>query len=93
MERMTRIEAINHIKTVSKHAIDSGFDSAVVDACAKAVKALEGLPAIRQAVWDVDITSPTIPEYREHHEQIQAILALIDKYMEEQSDGDDNSTE
>jgi len=28
-------------------------------------------------VWEKDITSPTTPEYREHHEDIQAILKFI----------------
>jgi hypothetical protein len=39
--RMTREEAINHLKTVAKSAIDSGYDGAVVDAVYMAIKALE----------------------------------------------------
>ena len=38
---MTREEAINHLKTVAKSAIDSGYDSAVVDAVDMAREALE----------------------------------------------------
>lgn len=41
---MTREEAINHIKTVSKMAIDNGYTSDIVDACAMVVKALEQEP-------------------------------------------------
>ena len=41
---MTREEAINHLKTVAKSAIDSGYDSAVVDAVVMATKALEQEP-------------------------------------------------
>lgn len=53
---MTREEAINHLKTVAKTAIDSGYDSAVVDAVYMAVKAIEQEPCVdcisRQAVDD-----------------------------------------
>lgn len=41
---MTREEAINHLKTVAKSAIDSGYDSAVVDAVDMAREALEQEP-------------------------------------------------
>lgn len=41
---MTREEAINHLKTVAKSAIDSGYDGAVVDAVDMAIKALEQEP-------------------------------------------------
>lgn len=41
---MTREEAINHLKTVAKSAVDSGYDSAVVDAVSMAIKALEQEP-------------------------------------------------
>ena len=44
---------------------------------------IEVLYEIRYAVWEVDIPSPTVPEYREHHEQIQNILALIDSKIKE----------
>ena len=53
---MTREEAINHLKTVAKTAIDSGYDSAVVDAVDMAREALEQEPCedviSRQAVLD-----------------------------------------
>ena len=38
---MTREEAINHLKTVAKSAIDSGYDGAVVDAVDMAIKVIE----------------------------------------------------
>jgi len=41
---MTREVAINHLKTVAKSAIDSGYDSAVVDAVNMAKEALEQEP-------------------------------------------------
>lgn len=41
---MTREEAINHLKTVAKSAIDSGYDGAVVDAVDMAIKAIEQQP-------------------------------------------------
>lgn len=42
---------------------------------------LEDLRDIRAALWDIDIPSPTVPEYREHHEQIQQMIALVDEKM------------
>lgn len=47
---------------------------------------IEVLQEIREAVWDVDIPSPTVPEYIEHHKQIQSILALIDSKIKEASE-------
>ena len=38
---------------------------------------------IQEAVWEIDIPSPTVPEYREHHEQCQQLLALIDAKIKE----------
>ena len=38
---------------------------------------------IQGAIWGIDIPSPTVPEYREHHEQCQELLALIDKKIKE----------
>ena len=42
---------------------------------------LGDLGDIRSALWDIDIPSPTVPEYREHHEQIQQVIALVDEKM------------
>ena len=50
---MTREEAINHIKTVAKSAVDSGYDSAVVDAVGMAIEVLEQEPCGK------DINVPT----------------------------------
>jgi len=36
---------------------------------------------LRNIVWSVDIPSPTVPEYVEHHENIQKILAFIDNML------------
>ena len=42
---------------------------------------LNDLGDIRAALWDIDIPSPTVPEYREHHEQIQQMISLVDEKM------------
>lgn len=42
---------------------------------------LNDLGDIRAALWDIDIPSPTVPEYREHHEQIQHMISLVDEKM------------
>lgn len=50
-------------------------------------KFLNILFEIQEAVWGIDIPSPTVPEYREHHEQCQELLALIDKKIKEVEEG------
>lgn len=40
--------------------------------------ALEAIDRIRLEVWLIDIPSPTVPEYIEHHEGIQRVLGEID---------------
>lgn len=35
------------------------------------------LEEIYNAIWDVDIPSPTVPEYREHHEQMVELMKLV----------------
>lgn len=44
---------------------------------------LTKLERLRDIVWGEDIPSPTVPEYREHHESIQKILKVIDGYIDE----------
>lgn len=42
---------------------------------------LNDLGDIRYALWEVDIPSPTVPEYVEYHKQIQQLIALVDEKM------------
>lgn len=42
---------------------------------------IDDLGDIRAALWDINIPSPTVPEYIEHHKQIQQIIALVDEKM------------
>lgn len=42
------------------------------------------LVALMDLVWGCDIPSPTVPEYVEHHRDIQQILKAIDKILEEE---------
>lgn len=39
--------------------------------------ALDAIDRIRLKIWLIDIPSPTVPEYIEHHEQIQHVLEEI----------------
>ena len=39
---------------------------------------IKDMDILRRVVWGYDIPSPTVPEYVEHHKQIQEILKLID---------------
>lgn len=43
---------------------------------------LEVLEVIREEIWGVDIPSATVPEYVEHHRQMQALMKLVDKEKE-----------
>lgn len=47
---------------------------------------IKALQEVWQAVQDVDISNPTVPEYVEHHQQMQEILVLIDKRIKEMKD-------
>ena len=38
---------------------------------------LHAFQIIHEAVWGYDIPSPSVPEYIEHHEQMQAIMEII----------------
>ena len=38
---------------------------------------IDDLYEIQNAIWEVDIPSPTVPEYVEHHEQMQSLMALV----------------
>ena len=44
---------------------------------------IDDLYEIQNAIWEVDIPSPTVPEYREHHEQMQELMALVGKKISE----------
>ena len=41
--------------------------------------ALKALEEICYALWEIDIPSPTVPEYIEHHEQVQSVMKLAEK--------------
>ena len=39
--------------------------------------AIEALEQIRYALWEIDILSPTVPEYIEHHRDVQNVMKRI----------------
>ena len=43
--------------------------------------ALEAVEHIRGAIWEVDIPSPTVPEYIEHHEEMQMLMRICDEWI------------
>ena len=45
--------------------------------------AIDALDEIRHALWEIDIPSPTVPEYVEYHEQVQSVWKLLDKKQKE----------
>ena len=43
--------------------------------------AVDAICRIKEEIWDVDIPSPTVPEYIEHHEQMQELMKLCDSLI------------
>lgn len=41
--------------------------------------ALKALAQIREALWGIDIPSPTVPEYIEHHRDVQEMMKRVDE--------------
>lgn len=39
--------------------------------------AIKAIHDIKEKVWEIDIPSPTIPEYIEHHNQVASVLIVI----------------
>lgn len=42
---------------------------------------ITALQDINHALWEIDIPSPTVPEYIEHHEQIQRVMKLVEEKL------------
>ena len=38
---------------------------------------IQDLKEIKDELWGYDIPSPSVPEYREHHQQIQALMKYV----------------
>lgn len=45
--------------------------------------AINALNSIYTALWEIDIPSPTVPEYIEHHEGVQKVMKVVMDKMEE----------
>ena len=50
--------------------------------------AIEALNDIKEKVWEIDIPSPTIPEYVEHHEQVKSVLKVIYNWLTKLEEAD-----
>ena len=44
-------------------------------------QAIEALKAIKFGLWEIDIPSPSCPEYAEHHEQIKNMMEITDGWI------------
>lgn len=51
--------------------------------------ALRAIEEICFALWETDIPSPTVPEYIEHHEQVQRVMILAEKWGKKLRDAPD----
>jgi len=43
---------------------------------------ITALQDINHALWEIDIPSPTVPEYIEHHEQVQRVMKLVEEKLD-----------
>lgn len=50
--------------------------------CISREQAIDALKAIKYGLWEIDIPSPTVPEYVEHHEQIKNMMEIVDGWIE-----------
>ena len=49
--------------------------------------AIDALKAIKYGLWEIDIPSPgNSPEYKEHHNQIQEMMGVVDNWIIKLSD-------
>ncbi len=39
--------------------------------------AIDALDEIQHALWGIDIPSPTVPEYIEHHESVKKVMKVV----------------
>ena len=44
------------------------------DVLIKRSDAVKAIDRILETLWEIDIPSPTVPEYKEHHEGVQAVV-------------------
>ena len=51
--------------------------------------AIEAIHDIKEKVWEIDIPSPTIPEYIEHHEQVKSVLKVIYNWLTKLEEAED----
>ena len=69
-----------------KEALDMAIKALEQQPCEDTISrqaAIDALDEIRHALWEIDIPSPTVPEYIEHHEQVQSVWKLLDKKQKE----------
>ena len=74
------IKQLKHIEIRLRpylYADDINAIQAVIQEIEHRRNIVDDLKEIYQAIYDVDIPSPTVPEYREHHEQMQSLMALV----------------
>ena len=49
--------------------------------------AIDALKAIKYGLWEIDIPHPSnCPEYIEHHQQIQAMMEIVDMWIDKIKD-------
>lgn len=46
-------------------------------------EAIDALDEIQHALWEIDIPSPTVPEYIEHHESVKKVMKVVLEKREE----------
>lgn len=49
-------------------------------------QAINALKAIKYGLWEIDIPSPTVPEYVEHHKQIKDMMEITERWIQQISE-------
>lgn len=45
---------------------------------------------IYDLLWEIDIPSPTVPEYVEHHEDVQKVMTFVRKLLDDLDQEDED---
>ena len=65
-----------HKAQLSQEGTEECMESHACDLISRQA-AIEALEQIRYALWEIDILSPTVPEYIEHHRDVQNVMKRI----------------
>ena len=72
-------------------SLSNMIDEMVLEKENKYDMAIKAIHDIKEKVWEIDIPSPTIPEYIEHHEQVKSVLKVIYNWLTKLEEAEDDN--